>query len=264
VNLRTAAFVVAVAGTTAVAGLAAAPVPAVSIWYRGTPAGTPTANDLAAIRAMGFSSVTWPQANTAGATELRRLADIVGLEVVIRVDAVALSPTTALKPGDYVDVVTTGLSAGDIPALAWRAIAHGARVISFDGGAASGAGLSDAGGTLKPWVEPGRAVARQLAFNGHLVTDLQAGGTIRIDGKPQESLDLVLLQDARSWVIVATNASHSTVRAVAHLPAGTPAALWSSLLDGTTMSMINQLEGPTWNFTLEPGVAQVYVIDKKR
>jgi hypothetical protein len=240
------------------------PAPAVSIWYRGTPAGTPTANDLASIRAMGFASVTWPQANTAGAAELRRLADIVGLAVVIRVDSVPLSAASALKPGDYVDVVTAGLPAGDIPALTWRAIAHGARVISFDGGAPSGAGLSDAGGALKPWVEPARAIARQLAFNGHLVTDLEPGGSIRLDGKAPDSLDLILLQDLRSWVLVATNTAHSVVRAVAHLPAGTPPALWSSLLDGTTMSMINQLEGPTWNLTLEPGVARVYVIDKKK
>jgi len=263
VKIRTAALVASLAATTAVARTAA-PTPAVSIWYRGTPPGTPAANDLASIRAMGFSSVTWPQANTAGAAELRRLADVVGLDVVIRVDSVALSPATALKPGDYVDVVVDGLPPGDIPALAWRAIAHGARVISFDGGASSGPGLSDAGGALKPWVEPARAIARQLAFNGHLVTDLQAGGSVRVDGKPPVELDIVLLQDSRSWVLVATNTAHSSLRAVAHLPAGTPPALWSSLLDGTTMSMINQLEGPTWNLTLEPGVARVYVVDKKR
>jgi len=264
VKIRTAVFVATLAATTAVARTAPAPTPAVSIWYRGTPAGTPTANDLAAIRAMGFSSITWPQANTAGAAELRRLADIVGLEVVIRVDPVALSPATALKPGDYVDVVVAGLPPGDIPALAWRAIAHGARVISFDGGTPSGAGLSEAGGALKPWVEPARAIARQLAFNGHLVTDLQPGGSVRVDGKPPVELDIVLLQDSRSWVLVATNTAHAALKAVAHLPAGTPPALWSSLLDGTTMSMINQIEGPTWNFTLDPGVARVYVVDKKR
>src|SRR5262249_25104385 len=180
------------------------------------------------------------------------------------VDPVPLNATSALTPGDYVDIVTASLPAGDIPALAWRAIAHGARVISFDGGAGSGAALSDSAGTLKPWVEPARAIARQLAFNGHLVNDLQPGGSIRLDGKPPDALDLTLLQDPRSWVLIATNTSHSSLRAVAHLPAGTPAALWSSLLDGTTMSMINQIEGPTWNLTLDPGVARVYVIDKKR
>ncbi len=245
------------------AGAVRATDPVVSVWYRGTPAGTPRADDLAAIRATGFTSVTWPIAATAGAAELHRLADIVGLSVVVRSASTPLTDTTALEPGEFVDIVAPNLTPAQVPGLAWRAIAHGARVLSFDGGQQTGTGLADTGGAIRPWVEPARAVARQLSFNGRFVIDLKPAGSVKVDGAAPPAFDVALLQDSRSWVLIATNTSKGSVKAVAHLPAGVPAALWSDLIEGTPMSMLNQPGGAVWSLTLAAGGARVYVVDKK-
>src|SRR5688572_14028179 len=128
-----------------------AALPVASLWYRGTPAGTPRADDLAAIRAIGFTSVTWPQAYTAGAAELRRLTEIVGLAVVIRVEPALLTASAAMRPAESVDVPVSARTAGTIAAMTWRAIAHGARVVSFDPGPVQGSGLG-AGAEMPAWV----------------------------------------------------------------------------------------------------------------
>ena len=78
-----------------------ASLPVASLWYRGTPPGTPRADDLAAIRAIGFTSVTWPQAYTEGAAELRRLTEIVGLAVVIRIEPALLTARAAMQPAAH-------------------------------------------------------------------------------------------------------------------------------------------------------------------
>src|SRR6478672_8803380 len=58
--------------------------PVVSVWYRGSPAGTPRLDDLAAIRALGLTGITWPSNQGAALADVRRLAEIVGLAVVAR------------------------------------------------------------------------------------------------------------------------------------------------------------------------------------
>jgi hypothetical protein len=40
------------------------------------------------------------------------------------------------------------------------------------------------------------------------------------------------------------------------------AALWVSLIDGGTMSMLRETTGPRWTAAIEPGAAMVFVIDK--
>ena len=78
------AFVAIVAAVPAV--LSAEPV--ISVWYRGTPAGVPREDDLALIRAHGFTGVTWPSSQVAGLPELSRIADVYGLMVVIQPDRI--------------------------------------------------------------------------------------------------------------------------------------------------------------------------------
>jgi hypothetical protein len=238
-----------------------APQPVASLWYRGTPPGTPRADDLAAIRAIGFTSVTWPQSYTQGAAELRRLTDIVGLEVVIRIEPALITARAALQPGEAVDVPVSAATAGTIAAVTWRAIAHGARVVSFDPGPVHGSGLG-AGAEMPAWVEPARTIARQLEFNGRMLAGMRSGGSIRIAGADAASLDVVLLQDAQSWLAIATNTSTTPVRAVVRMPSQVPPALWSNLIEGGHLSMLAQPDGPRWTLSLDPGGVKVIVISK--
>lgn len=245
--------------TLPVAG--SAPLPVASLWYRGTPAGTPRADDLAAIRAIGFTSVTWPQAYTDGAAELRRLTEIVGLAVVIRVEPALLTARAAMQPAESVDVPVSARTAGTITAVTWRAIAHGARVVSFDPGVATGTGLG-VGAEMPAWVEPARTIARQLEFNGRMIAGMRPGGTIRVAGADAAGLDVVLLQDAQSWLAIATNISTTPIRAVVRMPQEVPPALWSNLIEGGHLSMLAQPDGPRWTLTLDPGGVKVIVISK--
>jgi hypothetical protein len=154
--------------------------PVVAVWYRGTPAGTPRQDDLAAIRAQGFTGVTWPAGQTSRLDELRRIAGSLGLAVTVQAAPVPLTAASALRPTDRVDVDVTRLAADEIPALVWRAVGHGARTIAFDSGAQAGAPLTDAGGRPLPWVGPASAIARQLTFNARLFLDARAGPRIAI------------------------------------------------------------------------------------
>src|SRR5215471_7424569 len=114
--------------------------PVVSVWYRGSPPGQPRQDDLAVIKALGFLNVTWPSVSTAGAADLRRMADTVGVGVQVRADPQPVTPASALRPHSTVDVAMRDLTAEEIPALVWRAVAHGARVVCFDPGPSDGTG----------------------------------------------------------------------------------------------------------------------------
>ena len=99
----------------------------VSVWYRGTPAGTPNQDDLAMLRAMGFRAVTWPASQAAGVAELRRQAAIVSLGVEVRAPLPSVTAASALVPGPQIDVRIPSLPLALMPATVWRAVAHGAR-----------------------------------------------------------------------------------------------------------------------------------------
>jgi hypothetical protein len=60
--------------------------PVVALWYRGTPAGTPQLDDLAAIKAAGFDAITWPAGEAGSVEAISRLAERHGLTVVIQPD----------------------------------------------------------------------------------------------------------------------------------------------------------------------------------
>jgi hypothetical protein len=236
--------------------------PVVAVWYRGTPAGTPRQDDLAAIRAQGFTGVTWPAGQTSRVDELRRIAGSLGLAVTVQAAPVPLTAASALRPTDRVDVDVTRLAADGIPALVWRAVGHGARTIAFDSGSQAGAPLTDATGRPLPWVGAASAIARQLTFNARLFLDARAGPRIAIQPPAPAGVDVVLLETGRAWMLIATNTSNARATTVAELPAAVPPALWTSLLDGSGLSMLSRPSGPRWTFELAAGEAAIWVIDK--
>jgi hypothetical protein len=239
----------------------AAPLtPAVSVWYRGLPAGTPRQDDLAIIRALGFPAVTWPEAHAAALPELRRQAEVVGLSVIVRPDPGRAASLPANATSINLSVATMAPAA--IPAVVWKAIAAGAREVSFDAGEATGAGVSDASGGRRPWVPAALAIARQLTFNGHFFRALRAAAPIVLETPAVRGVDIVLQQDDRSWVLFATNTSPQRATVTARLPAGVPAALWSNMLDGGAMSMLAQSDGARWTVTLQGGEARIYIVNK--
>lgn len=236
--------------------------PLVSVWYRGSPPGQPRQDDLAVIKALGFLSVTWPSVSTAGAADLRRMADTVGVGVQVRAEPQPLTPASALRPRATVDVATRDVTAEEIPALVWRAVAHGARVVCFDPGPSDGTGLQNAAGHAVPWLAAAKTIARQLNFNAKLFDDLRSGLAVSALGPAAPALDVVMMQDDRSWVLFATNASKGRVKAIVRLPSIVPAAMWVNLLDGSQLSMLSQPIGPRWDLDLEPGGARIYVVSK--
>ena len=223
-----------------------------SLWYRGLPAGVPRQVDLDAIRDAGFTAVTWPLQHVNGALDLRRMADRASLKVVIRTEPTPLTPASALSPDTHVDIDVTRTPVALLPALVWRAVAHGARVVSFD------AGLSGQTGAAVS------AVARQIAINATLVDTLSAGPAVRVD-PPVKNLDVALLEAPRSWVLVATNtaaAGTAPADTYAFLPPGVPSAEWLNLFDGSTIGMSSRPTGARWHIVLGAGDARVYVIDR--
>jgi hypothetical protein len=235
-----------------------------SLWYRGMPAGEPRQVDLDAISAAGFSAVTWPTLFVTRALDLRRMAERAGLEVVIRTEPVPVTPESALAGETHVDIDAARTPARLFPSLLWRSVAHGARIVSFDGGAKEGSGLMDSAGKPAPWLGAAAAVARQLAVNAVMVDTFTPGPAAKID-PAVPGLDVVLLDAVRSWVIIATNsAAPGTPPADTYvfLPRGVPPAEWLNLFDGSTISMLRQSTGPRWHIVLGPGDVRVYAIGK--
>jgi len=236
-----------------------------SVWYRGMPAGVPRYVDLEDIRAQGFTAVTWPLQAVAGAEELQRMAARAGLRVVVRLEPVPATFSTSTRNDNRVDVLVDHAAPAEWTALIWRSVAYGARVVSFDAGTAEGTGFRDSSGTLRDWVPVAAAVARQLNAHATLVSSLSPGPTVTLD-PPDADLDLTLLQNTRSWVIIATNASTTTGRVTdttATFPSDVPAAEWLNLFDGSMMSMLYRSTGSRWRVRLGPGEARVFVIDKR-
>jgi hypothetical protein len=77
--------------------------------------------------------------------ELIRLAGLVGPEGPDRRwSSTPIDGRSALRPPARVDIAVASATPGLISALAWRAVAHGARVIAFDGGSADWRGAGTA------------------------------------------------------------------------------------------------------------------------
>jgi hypothetical protein len=232
-------------GASAQAPRAAGPL-LVAVVYRGTPAGTPRMEDLSAIRGLGFTAVVWPQADPVQRAELDRLAAPLDLAVVVKADATV--PVTASTP--------------DLPALAWRAVARGARVVAFDPRAKTGTGLANASGERLPWARTASEFAARIAASARLFAIAKPGPAVTWVGPAPKGLEAALLDGGRAWLLIATHTGSSEARAVARLPPRVPYALWLSLIDGDMLSMLHEAGGPRWTFTIGAGEARVYVIDK--
>jgi hypothetical protein len=239
------------------------PDPIVTIWYRGTPAGTPRQDELAVMRAIGFNSITWPKSQAAGLEAVRTIASDVGLQVIVADAPKAATAESVLTSTDRVDFVVTPQNAGALTPMAWRAVAHGARVIAFDSGAPTGAGLENPDRSLKPWVTAAQGVARQFSVNGRLIQALQPGPGLIMTPEAVPGLDIVMLDADRSWVLIATNTSSVAVTATVRLPTGAPYAIWADLLDNASLAMAGEAAGPRWNLKMDPHLARVYIVDKK-
>lgn len=235
-----------------------------SLWYRGVPPGVPRYEDLHAIRAAGFTAVTWPMAHAKSTRELAIMAENSGLEMVIRPDGPPLTPERALVGNTYVDLLAPRTAPRLFSSLVWRAVAHGSRVVSFDSGAREGTGLVDESGKPPAWLPAVSAVARQLAAHAVMVDTFSQGPPARVD-PPVADLDVVLIDASRSWVLIATNTAAPGTRPAdtfVYLPKGVPPAEWLNLFDGSTISMLRQPTGPRWHVVLGPGDVRVYAIGK--
>ena len=239
----------------AAAAFAAEPV--VALWYRGTPLGTPRLDDLAAIRAAGFEAITWPSGDTRAVAALSKLAQTLGLLLVIHPEGAAAS-----RIEGRLTIDATHLGATEIPAVAWRAVANGVRTISFDPGPGPGTGLDRPDGQRPEWVAPAAALARQLSANAKLIDGLRRTAPPRFLSLKPPVLDVQLFEGVRAWVLIASNTGRRTVEAEVALPKGVPYAIWVSLLDATTIAMVDRPEGARWKFRIDAGAAAVYVIDK--
>ena len=239
-------------------------LPVVSFWYRGQPLGVPRQDDLAAIRAVGFTAVAWPIRYTDRMKEVQRLAAVVGLSVSLRADPRPLTLDGTRAPGTQVDINMSRLPANVLPAAIWRAVAHGARDVAFDPGEVTGAGLGPSGEAPPAWLAPAVGLARQFSANSALFSALTPGPRVTLETPGGGTADVVLLETDRAWVLIATSIAAESSQIVSRLPAGVPSALWVNLLDGEAMSMFDAPGGPRWTVTLPAGSASVYLIDKKR
>ena len=258
VAIRLAASLLLATAASTVLALQSTRPPVVAIWYRGVPAGTPRTDDLAAIRALGFSAIAWPRGDGRSLDTARKMASTVGLTIVESDPPTYATPESALSPGERVDIRAGAATL----AIAWRAFAHGARTVVFDGGAPTGAGLETPNRELQPWVRDALGVSRQITVNARLAQALKPGPGLLIWPAQAPDLDVVMLDGDRSWVLAATNTGTTPRTASVRLPAGTPYAIWINWLDGSSLSMMGEAPGPRWNFDIAPGAARVYLIDK--
>src|SRR5262249_39378783 len=118
-------------------------------------------------------------------------------------------------------------------------------------------------GKTAPWLPAAKTIARQLNFNAKLFDGLRsAPPPVSLLGPAAPALDVVMMQDDRSWVLFATNTTKAHVKAIVRLPSKVPAAMWVNVLDSKQMSMLSQPMGPRWDLDLEPGGARIYVVSK--
>jgi hypothetical protein len=241
-----------VVGSTPAARQVVPAPPVVGVFYRGTPAGVPVQDELALVRALGFGAVVWPFDDPARARELARMTGLVGLRVLSPRDAERDDRRSRIMP------VPAGEAPG-LPALAWLAIAAGARTLLLDAGTPTGAGFQDGAGRPAPWLQDAQALARQIDANAELIGRLAQGPSIDVDAGGTR---VVLLDGGRAWVLIAANPSPAPQAALARVPNDVPFGPWVSLIDGTDMAMIVRRGYHEYRAALAAGEARVYVIDK--
>jgi hypothetical protein len=251
---------VAAAALAALAAWTGSPVhargaagPIVCVRYRGTPAGVPDQNELALVRALGFAAVLWQDIDADRTRELRRMAGLVDLTVITGADAES-------DRARWTEVAIPAIDPALIAARAWLAIADGARLISFETGAPTAAGLEADDGSLRPWVRPAVTVAREIAANAPLLASLVPGPRVKLESPTPAQVRL--LDAGRAWVLIVANPARVGAGVVASLPAAVPYGPWVSLTDGPEMSMLDRRTHHEYRAQLAPGEARAYVIDK--
>jgi hypothetical protein len=226
-----------------------------AVWYAGDSAGVPLLDDLARIRALGFTAVVWPARLAQRIPDVRAMADAVDLILVVEParDSPASSKVRRLD--------VSGTSA-DLTARAWRAIQDGIQVVAFDARQTAGAGLEDDSGALRPWVMMARDFARQLAGNAALLDAIALEATLSVE--PADSpVHVSLFRAPKAWLLIATHSGRESATFLTRVPPSVPPALWISLLDGSGMSMLRDASGVSWRAALAPGHALVYAINRE-
>jgi hypothetical protein len=239
-----------------------ADAPVISLWYRGGPGGVPVRDDLALIRALGFHAVSWPSEKISALPSVRGIAQTVGLQVVVEPDDPVSAGAPVVRMSDRLRIRTDRVRPDDVPALVWAAVATGTRLISFDTGEPTGHGLTDATGQERGWVRAVVACARQVWGNAMLLGALQPGPAVAVESGASPAVVARLFAVPRTWVIIAANTGRAPADLVVRLPASVPYALWSSLIDDSTMSMLSEPAGPRWTVRLAAGQAAVYLTDR--
>jgi hypothetical protein len=224
-----------------------------AVLYHGDPEGMPRADDLATIKASGFDAVAWPSAYGSRRELAASLAAKVDLQFV-EAPAPGASPAGVIR-------LDVSRRVRYVAADAWRAYQRGRKIVIFDPGDGPGVKLTDKTGGMRPWVEPARAFARQLTVN-RLLFDRARPGTATLLSTGGADVTVSLFHTDRAWMLIATNTSARAGRLVARLPKAVPIALWTNMLDGSSMAMPRRAEGPTWTAEIGPGAALVYLIDR--
>jgi hypothetical protein len=245
------------------ARLAQAEAPVVSVWYRGTPAGVPRQDDVALLRSLGFTAVSWPARYEAALPALHRLAQPLGVRVLVETDRPGEPAAAVEYDGNRVRFRVDRLPSAQLPALAWSALARGAAIFSFDAGAAEGHGVADAAGVERPWVRPAVAFAGQVGANAQLFESMTAAPAAVLETRADPEVTVALFAAPRVWVLILANTATSPRTVSARLAANVPYAIWTSLIDASTMSMLSERTGPRVTLELGPGQAAVYFADRE-
>ena len=241
---------------------AQAEAPVVSVWYRGTPAGVPRQDDLALLRSLGFTAVSWPADRSAAVPALRRFAQAVGLRVLVEPDEPVAGSGAVVRSGQGVRLRVDRVPATHVSAHAWSALARGAGVVSFDAGAADGHGVADPAGAERPWVRPALSFARQVMANAVLFEGMAPGPPPLLESAAASGGVVSLFAAPRTWVLIVTHTGQAVRTLTARFAPGVPYAIWTSLLDGSTMSMLSDPGGPQIALQLAPGEVAVYFADR--
>jgi hypothetical protein len=236
--------------------------PVVSVWYRGIPAGVPRQDDLALIRSLGFTAVSWPAAHSAALPAIRRSARAVGLHVVVEPDDRLEGGAAVARLGDRMRIRVDRVPATHLPALLWTAIARGTRAIAFDSGEIAGHGVAQPDGQERPWVRPTVAFAGQIATNAVLFETMQPGPAVTMGPDVPADVTVALFAAQGIWVLIAASNGQEPRTVTARMSPEVPYAIWTSLLDGSTMSMLSEPAGPRLSLPLRPGQAAVYFADR--
>lgn len=234
-----------------------------SVWYRGTPAGVPRQDDVALLRSLGFTAVSWPAQHEAALPALRRLAQPLGVRVLVEADRPDQLAAAVEYEGNRVRFRVDRVSTARLAALAWSALARGAAVFSFDAGAAEGHGVADAAGVERPWVRPAVAFAGQVGANALLFESMTAAPAAVLETRADPEVTVALFAAPRVWVLILANTATSVRTVSARLAANVPYAIWTSLIDASTMSMLSERTGPQVVLELRPGQAAVYFADRE-